>query len=69
MTKGFWIRRFALVYLAALALIAGGQMARGRAAEEALTHGLLWALITAVVYIVGFAYRARRGCATCPKEL
>ncbi|WP_193163521.1 hypothetical protein [Microbulbifer hainanensis] len=68
MTKGFWIRRFALVYLAAAALIAGGQMARGRSAEEALTHASLWALISAAIYIAAFAYRARRGCATCPKE-
>ncbi|WP_346838338.1 hypothetical protein [Microbulbifer sp. SAOS-129_SWC] len=62
MTKGFWIRRFALVYLAAVALIAGGQMARGREAEFALTHGLLWGVITAVVYTAALVWRTRRGC-------
>lgn len=68
MGKGFWIRRFALAYLLALAVIAGGQLLRGRPPEQALIHGLLWALITAAVYMAALAFRARRGCAVCPDD-
>lgn len=64
----FWVRRFALAYLAALVLIAGGQLLRGRPPEQAFTHALLWALITAAVYLVALRYRARRGCAVCPDD-
>lgn len=65
---GFRLRRFALVYLVALAFIAGGQLLRGRPVEQVLTHALLWALLTAAVYIAAFGYRSRRGCAVCPDE-
>jgi len=68
MTKGFWIRRFAMVYLAAVALIAGGQMARGRELEFALSHALLWGLISAVVYTAALAWRGRKGCVTCADD-
>lgn len=63
-----WTRRFALAYLLALLVITGGQLLRGRPLELAFTHGLLWALITAAVYVAGFAWRARRGCAACPED-
>ncbi|MCW8128421.1 hypothetical protein [Microbulbifer halophilus] len=68
MKTGYWLRRFALAYLLALAFITGGQLLRGRPPELAFTHGLLWALITAAVYLVGFAWRARRECAAFPED-
>lgn len=68
MHTGFWIRRFALAYLLALVAITGGQLLRGRSPEQAFVHGLLWALITAAVYLVALRYRARRGCEVCPDD-
>ncbi|WP_250460534.1 hypothetical protein [Microbulbifer litoralis] len=66
--NGFWLRRFAQAYLLALVFITGGQLLRGRPPEQAFSHGLLWALLTASVYLVALAWRARRGCAVCPDD-
>lgn len=64
MVSAYWIRRFLLAYLAALVIIAGGQLLRGRPFDYAIGHGLLWALVTAGIYTAALAHRRRR-CALC----
>jgi hypothetical protein len=66
MGAAFWIRRFILVWTAAFVLIAGAQALKGHLAY-ALTQGLLWATISAAVFIGGRLYQSRRGqhCAIC----
>ncbi len=67
MNTGFWIRRFLAALVAAFVIITGAQLLRGRPAGEAVTHGLVWSVITAAIY-VGVNYsRWRRGqrCVVC----
>ena len=67
MGVAFWARRFVQVYLIALTVIGAAQWLRGRSLEVALEHALLWAGISAVVFILSRLYHARRGrhCALC----
>ncbi|WP_308364501.1 MULTISPECIES: hypothetical protein [unclassified Microbulbifer] len=60
MSPGFWIRRFLLLYLAALLMIVGGQLLRGRAFDDVVGYGLFWALVTASVYTGALFYRRAR---------
>lgn len=60
MGKGFWVRRFLWWYAVAFPLIAGGQwLLRGRSFDQALGHGLLWALITAALVVGILLFRSR----------
>lgn len=63
----FWTRRFAAVFLVALVVIGAGQLLQGRSLDHALSHGLLWALVSAAVFTAARWYQARRGqhCAIC----
>jgi hypothetical protein len=63
----FWIRRFILVWTAAFVLIAGAQALKGHDLAYALTQGLLWGTISAVIFLSARLYRSRRGqhCAIC----
>lgn len=63
----FWIRRFILVWTAAFVLIAGAQALKGHALAYALTQGLLWATISAGIFVGARLYHSRRGrhCAIC----
>ncbi len=67
MGVAFWIRRFVLVYLIALVAIGAAQWLRGRSIEVAAEHALIWAAVSAVVFISVRLYHARRGrhCALC----
>ena len=67
MGPAFWIRRFVLVWTIASVLIAGVQALKGHDLAYSLTQGLLWATISAVIFIAARLYQSRRGqhCAIC----
>ena len=61
------IRGFLVVLAGAFIVIAGAQLLKGHPVEYAASEGLLWSVITAVVFTVARAYRLRKGqyCAVC----
>ena len=63
----FWLRRFAAVFMAAFLFIAAVQMLRGRAADLAVVHGLIWAAISASIFVGTQIYKSRKqeACAIC----
>ena len=67
MGTAFWIRRFALAFTIAFVVIAGAQLLRGREVRSSLEHGLLWALVSAGVFVGARLYQSSRGkhCALC----
>jgi len=67
MGAAFWTRRFILVWTIAFVVIAGAQALKGHDLAYALTQGLLWATISAVLFISARLYQSRRGqhCAIC----
>lgn len=67
MGKGFWIKRFLLVLVAAFAVICAAQLLKGRALDYATTHAALWSVVTALVFTGARYFQARRGqhCAIC----
>ena len=52
---------------AAFVIITGAQLLRGRPTEEAVTHGLVWSLISAAIFVAVNYFRWRRGqrCVVC----
>ena len=67
MGTAFWIRRFLLVFVLALAIIAGAQMLKGHTFGYSVTQGLLWSAITSTIFTAARIYQSRRGehCAIC----
>ena len=67
MGVAFWVRRFFVVLVGAFVLITGVQLLKGHARDAALVHGLIWAPLTAAVFVTGRLYQSRRGqhCAVC----
>lgn len=67
MGTAFWIRRFLLVLVGAVIVIAASHLVRGRTVEHALAEAGLWAVITACVFTAARLYQSRRGqhCAVC----
>jgi len=63
MAPFFWIRRFFLVFAAAVAVIGGAQFLKGQTVRYAVSQGLLWGITTAAIYLAAAIYRFRRGCA------
>ena len=63
----FWIRRFALVFIAACVVIACAQFLKGRTISHSIVQGLIWAAISASVFTAARIYQSRRGqhCAIC----
>ena len=62
MTPLFWIKRFLLVLLSAFVVIAAGQLVQARGIDAALLHGMIWAPITAAVYMAALRYRRCKSC-------
>ena len=62
-----WPRRFAIIFSIAFVVIAGAQLLRGRTAEDAVLHSLMWSTISAAIFVAAQAYRERRRerCAIC----
>lgn len=67
MGASFWVRRFALVFVAALVIIAGAQLSKGNSVDYSLTQGWIWGAISASVFTTTRMYQSRRGqhCAIC----
>jgi hypothetical protein len=61
------IRRFVIVFGLAFLMIAGAQVLRGRTHLAAVLHGLIWAAISACIFVVSQIHRERRKqrCAVC----
>ena len=67
MNKAKLIRGFLVVLAGAFIVVAGAQLLKGHPVEYAASEGMLWSVITAVVFTVARAYRLRKGqyCAAC----
>lgn len=63
----FWIRRFLVIFVGAFAIITGVQYLKHRDSRYAIEQGLLWAGITAIVFVAARVYQSRKGqqCAIC----
>jgi membrane protein implicated in regulation of membrane protease activity len=62
-----WPRRFAVVFGVAFVVIGGAQLLRGRTAEYAALHALVWSAISATIFVAAQARRERRRerCGIC----
>lgn len=62
-----WVRRYLIAFAAAFIAIAGAQLLRGRTAEFATLHGLIWSAISSAIFVGTQAYRARKQkpCVVC----
>lgn len=67
MNTGFWMSRFLVALAVAFVIITGAQLLRGHTTEDAVVHGLVWSVITAVIYVGVNYYKWRRGqrCVIC----
>lgn len=67
MGKGFWIKRYAVVFAVAFIVIAAAQAMKGHTLAYAVTQGLIWAALSAAVFVATAIHRWRRGqhCALC----
>jgi hypothetical protein len=67
MGTAFWIRRFLFVFSAAWIIIAGAQLLKGHTFDYSAKQGLLWAAISATVFITARIYQSRQKqhCALC----
>jgi len=67
MSTAFWIKRFFTVLAIAFAIIAIGQLLKGRDAGVATLQAAIWASISATIFTVARFFQARRGvhCAIC----
>jgi hypothetical protein len=62
-----WLRLFLIAFCVAFVAITGAQALKGHTMTYALTQGLLWAGISAVVFVGAAVHRWRKGqaCALC----
>lgn len=67
MGAAFWVRRFFLVWTIAFVVIAGAQALKGHGLAGSAAQGLLWATISATIFVGSRFYQARKGqhCAIC----
>jgi hypothetical protein len=67
MGTAFWIRRSVLVFVIAFIAIAGAHVLRGRSFESSIVEALVWAVISATIFIGARMYQSRKGvpCAIC----
>lgn len=67
MNTGFWIRRFLAALTAAFVFITGAQLLRGHPTGDAVTHGVVWSVISAAIFVGVNYFRWRRGqrCVVC----
>ena len=63
----FWIFRFLGVAAGAFALLVLADLLKGETLENALWSAMIWALISAGVFVAVRNYKARKGeaCALC----
>ena len=62
-----WLRLYASSFACAFVVIALAQAAKGHSLRYALVQGLIWATITAAVFVAAAIHRWRRAryCALC----
>lgn len=67
MGKRFWIRRFAQVYGLVFLVLTIVRFLKTGDIVDALAYGLLWAGISATVFVIARIWQSRRGqhCAIC----
>ena len=67
MKPTFWIRRFAVVFAGAFALLFVVNLAKGRSMATAATESALWGAIAAGIFVATRFIRSRRGeaCELC----
>lgn len=67
MSMAFWIRRFAVVFAGAFVVIGTGQLLKGHTAWHSASQGLVWAAVSASIFIAARLYQSRKGrhCALC----
>jgi hypothetical protein len=55
------------VFVLAIAVIAGAQMLKGHIFGYSVSQGLLWSVITSIIFSAARIYQSRRGhhCAIC----
>ncbi len=63
----FWLRRFLFVFCIAFAVIVSAHLLRGHELMFSLSESLLWAVISANIFIASRIYQSRTGvqCALC----
>jgi uncharacterized membrane protein len=67
MKTTFWIKRFFVVFLGVFSLLLVVGFLKDRALERAAADSVVWAGITAVVFVTARLYQSRRKhhCALC----
>ena len=67
MNVAHWARLYAISFAVAFVVIAGVQALKGHTARYALTQGLVWAALSATVFVLAAIRRWRKGqyCAVC----
>ena len=59
MGTAFWIRRYLTAFVVAAFVIAVAQLMKGNVFEYSITQGLVWGIVSSLVYISVLAYRLR----------
>lgn len=66
---GFWLKRFALAFLGAGALLLAVEMLKGHAADQAVPFALGWGAMFATVFtLVGYARFRRNPACMLPRD-
>lgn len=67
MGAAFWIKRFLTVLVGAFILIGASQVLKGHTVAYSMTHGAVWAFVSAAVFTAARYWQSRRGqhCAIC----
>lgn len=61
------LRSSLVVFLCCAVILSGVQLAKGQALPDAISYALLWAAISAAVYLAFAMYRLNRGEAACSR--
>ena len=67
MGRLFWIKRFLVVALAAIAALTVVELLKGHELIQAVSFGLGWGVVASALFTVTRIYRSRKGqhCAIC----
>jgi hypothetical protein len=66
----FWMKRFLWVFCIAFTLIFCTHLLRDHALKNSLSESLVWAMISANIFISSRIYQSRKGihCTLCPEN-
>lgn len=68
MGTSFWLRRSLFAFVVAAIVIAVIQLMKGHALDYSITQGLVWGLISSLVYISVLAYKLRHKRGVPPND-